>query len=253
MWRDDRLFDACELDSSIAGGAEAGRKLAVPPIIPEYLTKYYSWAYVTPEAVKRFEQPWIIDAILWGNYAKLSGAVFDRLKGVRAKQVLQIACAYGDFTPRLAEQVGDGGGHLDVIDVLPVQLENVRSKIAAGSRVDLHQIDSGALTFDDESFDVVVLFLLLHEQPKSWRRRTLAEAWQVTKRGGRIILVDYAKPAWWNPLRYIMGPVLKTLEPFALDLWRRPIRDYAPVGSYGAMDRKTACGGLYQILTARKC
>jgi len=232
---------------------EPGGKPAAPPIIPEYLTKHYSWAYVTPEAVKRFEHPWIIDAILWGNYAKLSGAVLDGLKGVRAKRVLQVACAYGDFSPRLAERVSDGGGRLDVIDVLPVQLENVRSKFAADSQVGLHQMDSGALTFDDEAFDVVVLFLLLHEQPESWRRRTLAEAWRVTKRGGRIILVDYAKPAWWNPLRYIMAPVLKTLEPFALDLWRRPIRDYAPVGSYGGMDRRTACGGLYQILTARKC
>ena len=252
MWRDDKSFVTCEVDTLTAGVAEPGRKPAAPPEIPEYLTKHYSWAYVTPEAVKRFEHPWIIDLILWGNYAKLSGAVLDLLKGVRTRRVLQVACAYGDFSPRLAKRVEEGGGRLDVIDVLPVQLENLQTKLAPGFPVDLHQMDSGALGFEDESFDAVVLFLLLHEQPEAWRRRTLAEAWRVTKRGGRIILLDYAKPRWWNPLRYIMTPVLTLLEPFAMDLWRRPIRDYTPAGAYASLDRKTACGGLYQILTARR-
>jgi len=242
----------CEVDTLTAGKAATGRKPAAPPIIPEYLTKHYSWAYVTPEAVKRFERPWIIEAILWGNYGRLSGAVRDALKSVRTRRVLQVACAYGDFSPMLAKQVGESGGRLDVIDVLPVQLDNLRSKLSSGSPVDLHQMDSGALDFDDESFDAVVLFLLLHEQPEAWRRRTLAEAWRVTKRGGRIVLVDYAKPAWWNPLRYVMTPVLTLLEPFAMDLWRRPIRDYMPANAFASLNRKTACGGLYQILTSQK-
>lgn len=252
MWRDDKSFVTCEVETLTAGVAESGRKRAALPIIPEYLTKHYSWAYVTPEAVQRFEHPWIIDLILWGNYAKLSGAVLKTLKAARTRRVLQIACAYGDFTPRLAEQVRQGDGRLDVIDVLPVQLDNLQSKLEADAAVDLHQMDSAALAFKDETFDAVVLFLLLHEQPEAWRRRTLAEAWRVTKRGGRILLVDYAKPAWWNPLRYIMTPVLTLLEPFAMDLWRRPIRDYTPAGTYGAIERKTACGGLYQLLTVQK-
>jgi ubiquinone/menaquinone biosynthesis C-methylase UbiE len=252
MWREDKSLVTCEVDTLTAGVAEAGRKVSSPPRIPEYLTKHYSWAYVTPEAVKRFERPLIIDMILWGNYAKLSGAVIEALKGVRTRRALQIACAYGDFSPRLAERVADGGGRLDVIDVLPVQLDNLQSKLAPDAPVDLHQMDSGALAFEDETFDVVVLFLLLHEQPEAWRRRTLSEAWRVVKRGGRIVLVDYAKPAWWNPLRYIMAPVLTLLEPFAMDLWRRPIRDYTPAGAYGSLTRETACGGLYQILTTQK-
>jgi ubiquinone/menaquinone biosynthesis C-methylase UbiE len=252
MWRDDKSFVTCEVDSLTAGEAGPRRKLEAPPRIPGYLTEHYNWAYVTPEAVKRFERPWIIDLILWGNYAKLSGAVRTALSGVRTRRVLQVACAYGDFSPKLAKQVGETGGRLDVIDVLPVQLENLHGKLPPGSPVDLHQMDSGALTFEDESFDAVVLFLLLHEQPEAWRRRTLAEAWRVTKRGGRIIIVDYAKPAWWNPLRYIMAPVLILLEPFAMDLWRRPVDDYTPSGAYAPLDRKTACGGLYQMLTAQK-
>ena len=252
MWREDKSLAACEADASITGAAALGRRPAAPPTIPNYLIEHYSWAYVTPEAVKRFEHPFIIEMILWGNYKKLSGAVFEALKGVRTRRVLQIACAYGDFSPRLAERVADSGGRLDVIDVLPVQLDNLQSKLSPDAPVDLHQMDSSALAFEDESFDAVVLFLLLHEQPESWRRRTLAEAWRVVKRGGRIILVDYAKPAWWNPLRYVMAPVLTLLEPFAMDLWRRPIRDYTPANAYGSLTRKTAVGGLYQILTSQK-
>ena len=114
-------------------------------------------------------------------------------------------------------------------------------------------MDCAALNYPDAAFDAVVMFLLLHEMPDVWRRATLAEAWRVLKPGGRLVLVDYAKPAWWNPLRYLMAPALALLEPFALALWRRPIRDFAPPGMFdGPVERATACGGLYQLLTIEK-
>ena len=140
-----------------------------------------------------------------------------------------------------------------MIDVLPVQIANLRAKLGPQSPVAVHRMDSAAMAFDEGSFGSVVLFLLLHEMPETWRRATLAEAWRVTRPGGRIVIVDYAKPAWWNPLRYLMAAVLALLEPFALDLWRRPVRDYAPAEMFRApVERASACGGLYQILTIEK-
>ena len=253
MWREDKTIAAVESDAFTAVRARAERQAPSPPAIPDYLTEHYSWAYVTPEAVKRFERPWIIDAILWGNYARLSGAVRDRIDEPHAGRVLQIACAYGDFTPKLAAHVAQRSGRLDVVDVLPVQLANLRAKLGPETSVGIHRMDSAAMTYEDSAFDSVVLFLLLHEMPDAWRRGTLAEAWRVLKPGGRLVLVDYAKPAWWNPLRYLMAPVLALLEPFALALWRRPISDFAPAGMFqGPVERRTACGGLYQLLTIEK-
>jgi hypothetical protein len=68
----------------------------------------------------------------------------------------------------------------------------------------------------------------------------------VVKPGGKIVIVDYGKPRWWHPLRYLWGPVLAYLEPFALDLWRREIACWLPLGCTSPMHKKSFFGGFYQ-------
>ena len=43
-------------------------------------------------------------------------------------RTLQVACVYGDFTPKLAQRLAPAA-RLDVIDVAPIQLDNLRRKI----------------------------------------------------------------------------------------------------------------------------
>jgi hypothetical protein len=60
-------------------------------------------------------------------------------------RTLQIACAYGDLTPRLVDCVAPGGS-LEIVDILPIQLENLASKLAPNAPIKLHCMDSAALT-----------------------------------------------------------------------------------------------------------
>jgi hypothetical protein len=47
-----------------------------------------------------------------------------------------------------------------------------------------------------------------------------------------------------------MVGVLRTLEPYALDLWQYEISDWFPRGARVAAARKqTSFGGLYQLIT----
>jgi ubiquinone/menaquinone biosynthesis C-methylase UbiE len=109
------------------------------------------------------------------------------------------------------------------------------------------QQDSTALQFDDASQDTVVVFFLLHEQPAEVRRKTISEALRVTKPGGKIVFVDYHRPKASSPFRYIMVPILTTLEPFAMDLWRGEIADWLPSDITPAhIEKQTYFGGLYQ-------
>ena len=39
---------------------------------------------------------------------------------------------------------------------------------------------------------------------------------RVVKPGGKIVIVDYALPRWWHPLRYLWRPLLARLEPCVL-------------------------------------
>ena len=66
-------------------------------------------------------------------------------------------------------------------------------------------------------------------QPEDVRRRTLAEA-----------------PRIYLP----MLAILRTLEPLAMDLWRRKVAAWLPGES--AVEKSTLFGGLYQLLAVAK-
>ena len=42
--------------------------------VPSYLQEFYWWAYVHPWAVRTFERGWLVNLILFGNYARLRDA-----------------------------------------------------------------------------------------------------------------------------------------------------------------------------------
>ncbi|MEO8170560.1 MAG: rhodoquinone biosynthesis methyltransferase RquA [Oxalobacteraceae bacterium] len=215
-------------------------------LIPAYLQKTYWWAYVHPRAVKIFERGWLVNLILFGNYAKLRNAALDEIGRQAGGRTLQIACVYGDLTPRLLERHA-GDGVLDVVDVLPIQLQNLQRKLAPDSRISLFLHDSAALGFADGSYDRVLVFFLLHEQPENVRRSTLAEAFRVVRPGGKIVIVDYHRPNKWNLLRRPLQALLSRLEPFADDLWQHELAFYFPPDIKPASLRKqTYFGGLYQ-------
>jgi ubiquinone/menaquinone biosynthesis C-methylase UbiE len=217
--------------------------------IPAYLTRTYWWAYVHPQAVRLFERRWLVNVILWGNFGRLRDEALDPLGATLPGRTLQIACVYGDLTSRLAARIKPGG-RLDVVDVLPIQLDNLASKLRAGGPVTLMHGDSTSLDLPTASCDRALLFFLLHEQPEHVRRATLAEAVRVVKPGGRIVIVDYHRPAALNPLFWPMVAILRTLEPFAMDLWEHELdRWLPPPSAYTALERTTSFGGLYQLVT----
>ena len=221
--------------------------IAVP--VPSYLERVYWWAYVRPGAVKVFERQWLVNLILWGNFNRLRDAALDALGARLDGRTLQIACVYGDLTDRLRRRLTPGGS-LDVVDVLRVQLDNLGRKLAGDPRVGLIQGDSSALEIPSASYDRALLFFLLHEQPEEVRRRTLAEALRVLKPGGRLVIVDYHRPRRTHPLYLPMVAILRTLEPFAMDLWRHAIPAW--IGRSlpeGATTKTTYFGGLYQLVT----
>ncbi len=218
----------------------------VPVAIPEYLQKTYWWAYLHPNAVRVFERQWLVNLILWGNFARLRNAALQEMGEVIDNKVLQVACVYGDFTEHLVRRLGPNGS-LDVVDVAPIQIRNLQNKLGNQSQVTVLRQDSSELHFEDASHDAVVVFFLLHEQPVEVRRKTIAEALRVTRPGGKLVFVDYHRPVAISPFRYLMVPVLTLLEPFAMDLWRGEIADWLPPGiGVANVVKQTYFGGLYQ-------
>lgn len=215
--------------------------------VPGYLSQIYWWAYVHPNAVKLFERQWLVNLILWGNFGRLRDAALGALGPSLSGRTLQIACVYGDLTNRLRSRL-TAGGSLDVVDVLRVQLDNLARKLPGDPRVGLIQGDSAALDIESASYDRALLFFLLHEQPEEVRKRTIAEALRVVKPGGRLVIVDYHGPHRLNPLYWLMVGILRTLEPFAMDLWQHEIAEWLP-HEVRELKKEIWFGGLYQRLT----
>lgn len=220
--------------------------------IPAYLEETYWWAYVRPYAIAFFDHEWIVNLILLGNMVKLRDNALDALGSSIQGHTLQIASVYGEFSARLVQRIAEGGS-LDIVDVVPAQLENLRRKLPNLAPVRLIQNDSMSLKSSDEAYDQAVMFFLLHEMPASVREKTLSEALRVLKPGGKLVIVDFHKPTPWNPFRYLYPPMFRLLEPFALDIWNQSIEEWLPKGFIPTeITKETMFGGLYQKVVIRK-
>ena len=220
--------------------------------IPAYLEKYYWWAYVRPWAVRVFERQWLINLILYGNYKKLQEAALAEFESGLSGRTLKISCCYGSLTPAIAARVAHAGGTFDLVDITPAQLENARRKVGKNPAVTMHRMNATALEFPDHSFDNVLLFFLLHEEPQEVREQTMTEALRVLKPEGKLVIVDFGKVARWHPFRYLWLPFLGILEPFAVPMWRKELQDILPVQmSKRTWKKESYFGGLFQKLVSK--
>ncbi len=221
-------------------------KISTELKVPKYLEETYWWAYVHPTSVQVFERQWLVNLILWGNFARLRDAALDDIGETIEGSNLQVACVYGDFSQQIAARLTPES-ELHIVDIAPVQLENVSKKVNEHENVYLHHQDSTSLKFKDDQFDNAVVFFLLHEQPETVRAKTVEEVMRVVKPGGKVVFVDYHRPHRANPFRYIMVPILHLLEPFALGVWKKEIIEWVPAGMRPKhMTKETLFGGLYQ-------
>jgi hypothetical protein len=191
--------------------------------VPAYLKETYTWAYLNPRALAFFDHPWVVSAILFGNYRRLQRTLLREL--LPGMQVLQAACVYGDFSRNLAKRVG-AHGKLDVIDVAGLQIANCKRKLRDFSHACAWVADAAMPR--TVVYDAVCCFFLLHELPD-----------------------DY-KPHFANPLKLVLRLVFDTLEPYAAALWRSEIAAFASAPEKFAWHKQTFFGGLYQKVVARR-
>ena len=115
------------------------------------------------------------------------------LAGVAAGHcVLDIGCGTG--TQAIAAwRRSKPGGSVVGVDISQKMLAAARRKARrAGLDVAFHHADVARLPFEDDRFDVVTITTVMHMVPQGRRRLGLREAARVLRRGGRLLLIDYA-------------------------------------------------------------
>ena len=100
---------------------------------------------------------------------------------------LDVGCGAGALALALAPHVADVVG----VDRVPELLELARERAPANAT--FVEGDAERLTFDDASFDLAGTLRTLHHVPRP--ELVLAELTRVTRRGGRVLVIDQVAPA----------------------------------------------------------
>jgi SAM-dependent methyltransferase len=214
--------------------------------IPAYLREVYGWAYLNPTNAYLLDRDAVVSTILLGNNRRLRRALLCEIEP--GQRVLHVAHVYGRLIPELAGRVGRSG-RLDVIDVVPLQVALCRRKLRGFPQTRVRVADA-AQPPGDEMYDVITCFFLLHEIPDERKRAVVDALLARAVPGGKVVFVDYHRPARWHPLGGLMRGLMTRLEPFAEGLWRHEIAKFASVPGDYRWQKQTLFGGLYQKIVA---
>ncbi len=110
-------------------------------------------------------------------------------------KVLEVGCGTGSNL-MLYRQAGCS---VYGIDLSPSMLEVARIKL--GDDADLQLGDAANLPYRKDSFDLVLAMFTLHEMPREIRSTVMSEMIRVTKKVGRILIIDFHP----NLSRFPMG------------------------------------------------
>ena len=118
----------------------------------------------------------------------------------RGLRVLDIGCGTGaDLQP-----YARAGARVFGVDRSPSMLRVARRRL--GSDADLRLCDAVRLPFPDDTFDLVMASLTLHEIAPADRGSVIGQMRRVLRNGGKILLTDYQPSCyhlpqgWWSAL-----------------------------------------------------
>jgi ubiquinone/menaquinone biosynthesis C-methylase UbiE len=191
--------------------------------VPEYLARYYWWAYLWRWGIWFFDHQPVINAILFGQYDKLLKRTLAQVETRPGARLLQLTCVYGKLTPSLLSGMNN---EIHLCDVATGQLQLARRKtLHIPDRCHLARMNAECLGYRDDAFDQVIVFFLFHEMPAGARQNTYAEIARVVRPGGSVLITEYCANPYRHwlyrfvPFRLLLGH----LEPFLPGFWREDV------------------------------
>ena len=220
-------------------------------------SKHIYWVYKSPFLIRLTDHMFIVSAILLNHYSRLVDSVCTQLGSALAgKRVLQVSCAFGDVSQKIAKHCIDhGASELMVVDLVQSELDNAERKLKSFDSLCRYRRENAtALSFEDQSYDFVVMFFLPHEVPLDQKEQVMAEANRVLKPGGKIIIGEFHKPTS-RLLRGLGKLYFWIFEPYAMEMWGdfdigRSLDQSAQ--SHYRHSKQTFCSDNFQVAAAEK-
>lgn len=148
----------------------------------------------------------IYDLIVASATEQIRHNNLQQLKNVAGKDILINGVGTGLDIPHLPQ-----GAKYTATDLTPAMLSRAAKRIEKTSLdITLLEADSMALPFPDESFDIIIMHLILSVVPRPID--ALQEACRVLKPGGQLLVLDkFLQPGQYAPLRRLINPIIKRI------------------------------------------
>jgi SAM-dependent methyltransferase len=192
----------------------------------------------SPEHLAEVERRFLSEA--W--FAQEQGATpfsglipLDELHG---RDVLEIGCGTGVHARLLAE----AGARLSAVDLTPTAVELTQRRLElAGLGADVREADAERLPYDDDSFDFVWSWGVIHHSQST--DRVIEEVARVLRPGGRLALMVYHRNSitfWLNYVAYrgiVRGGLLREGSDELANRWSDGViaRHYTRASLTGAL------------------
>lgn len=139
------------------------------------------------------------DVMTWvfllGREGAFRERVLDLAQLAPDEVVLDVGCGTGTLAIRAKRRVGDSG-RVHGIDPSPEMIARAQKKARrAGVEVTFATEAVQRLPFADATFDVVLSTVMMHHLSRPDREEGARQIRRVLKPGGRVVVVDFGKPA----------------------------------------------------------
>lgn len=167
-----------------------------------------------------------------------------KLGHVEGQQILIAGVGTGLDFPHLAENACYTG-----VDLTPAMLKKAQARIPEQHNISLQQGDVMHLDFQDNSFDAVIMHLILAVVPEPIR--ALQEAIRVTRANGQILILDkFIKPDEKAYIRRMISPLLGKIAT-RTDVVFEELLQQCPDAQLMS-DESAALGGFFRHILLRK-
>ena len=138
----------------------------------------------------------VINIASLGRSRQIRAEAIDAMDFQPDDRILDLGCGTGAMTLQIADRLSQNG-YIEGIDaagkMIGVADKNL-GKTNLSDRCHFRHALAEALPFDDESFDYCFSSMFYHHLPIDLKRRSMAEAWRVLRKGGVFLTIDIDRP-----------------------------------------------------------
>ena len=127
----------------------------------------------------------IYDPIFYLPLKSIRIAVMNELLKYKEKVILDLCCGTGNQLNLLSKH---GFRNLHCLDISDSMLEIAKR---SNSSIKIYNEDAIKTSFDDASFDVVIISFAIHEKDRNTQQALIDEAYRIIKKDGLMLVVDY--------------------------------------------------------------